>query len=117
MPDEEIATFLEDLSTHDVSVPTDDREAAYNTLREATDDFESVTAESLATAIEADGTVVRETLRLSANFHSLDSWRAPAIGVATRTLLDGRDRQRDPTTDGRRGVPCRILRVRDRRTR
>lgn len=74
MPDEEVQVFLDSLSTHDFSVPTGELEDAYGTLHEVTDGFETVTPESLATAIRADRIVVREVLRLSANFHSMDSW-------------------------------------------
>ena len=74
MTKREIDEFLENLSTHDFAVGTEELEEAYITLQGATSDFANVTENTLAEAIVADKTVVREVLRLSASFHSLDSW-------------------------------------------
>jgi hypothetical protein len=62
----EIDEFLENLSTHDFAVGTEELEEAYITLQGATSDFANVTENTLAEAIVADKTVVREVLRLSA---------------------------------------------------
>ena len=74
MAEREIDEFLDNLSTHDFAVGTEGIESAYATLQDVTDDFTNVTEDTLAEAIVADKTVVREVLRLSASFHSLDSW-------------------------------------------
>jgi hypothetical protein len=73
----EINEFLDNLSTHDFAVGTEELESAYVTLQNATNGFASVTEDTLAEAITIDETVVREVLRLSASFHSLDSWTTP----------------------------------------
>jgi len=66
--------FLSQVSEHDFSVGTEDLEDAYSILVAETDAFSTVTKETVASAVERDRMVVQEVLRMSASFHSLDSW-------------------------------------------
>lgn len=74
MPDPEVDEFLDDLSEHDFAIGTEDLEDAYELLVESTNGFTRVTEDTLAEAVSADMNVVMEILRLTASFHSMDSW-------------------------------------------
>ena len=74
MPNTEVQEFLDNLSEHDFVVGTEDLKDAYEILDEATNGFTRVTEDTLADAISEDRDVVMEVLRLSASFHSMDSW-------------------------------------------